>query len=269
MKISVLTVVFNKPEFIQYQYLLLKKYLKNEFDFFVYNNSNDPKLKEEIKQVCEINSIKYYEVPQEIQSPNTPSHRAGISLDYSIKHNIQNYNTENLIVLDSDMFIIDYFDFEKEVDSDFKGIKQKRNHVYYYTNQLFFAKIKNLQKFDKAIKFPPGNIDGVNTDCGGYLYYYFNGNKNIIHKDLNQMINSQTLTSEDIEKSEIFASDENLKKYFLKETEMFQDKKNFSEIYQSKFLHFRAGSNWINIEQEKNQSRQENLFDLLSYLIKK
>ena len=60
MKTSVITVAFNQPEFIEYQYNLLKKFFKNDFEFFVYNNSIDEKISNDIKNKCDKNKIKYF-----------------------------------------------------------------------------------------------------------------------------------------------------------------------------------------------------------------
>ena len=51
MNINVITVCYNEPIFIEYQYKLLKKYLQNNFSFYVYDNSpNEFKISNDVNE---------------------------------------------------------------------------------------------------------------------------------------------------------------------------------------------------------------------------
>lgn len=263
MKLSVVVVAFNMPEFIEIQYLLLKKYLLNDFDLFIYNNSDQNDISNNIQNECARINLQCINVPQNIFTGSDASHRAGKSLDYAINHNMVNYpGYTHMMILDSDMFLAGDFDIIESLgDSDIMGIYQQREHVFYYTNQLIFANLQNLPNFEVENKFLPGIIDGQGTDCGGYLYEYIN-KYNIKHSAVVNNIHSGKINSSNISEIEKVFVD-----YFEKEIEIM-DGNSFSEYFSSVFLHFRAGSNWINFDNNIKNKRNSLLFEFLKNKIK-
>ncbi len=259
MKISVIIVSYNTPNLIKPQYLLLKKYLINKFDYFVYNNSSDPGISESIKKECYDIGIKCIDIPQDIFSSNDVSFRAGKSLDYSIKHNIENFpEYSHMMILDSDMFLIKEFDMINFMgNSSMMGISQSRNLVFYYTNQLFFSDLRKLENFKNETKFLCGIVSGERTDCGGYLYEYIN-KYSISHSGIENNRHSGTIESSNIESIE-----EEFKDYFLKEIDLLGGK-SFAEYFGGSFLHFRSGTNWINFEEGIHQKRNSLLLEYLN-----
>lgn len=258
MKISVIVVAFNMPDFIQPQFDLLNKYLLNDFDLFVYNNSNNELVSNRIKEVCDNIGINCISIPQYIFERNDPSYRAGKSLDYAINHNITTYNDySHMMLLDSDMFLVSDFDINEYLDNyDLMGIHQERGHVFYYTNQLVFANLSNLINFEKEVKFLPGVIDGQSTDCGGYLFNYIN-KYNIKHKGITDNKHSGEINHLNIENV-----DNNFIEYFKNEINIL-DGNSFAEYFGGKFLHFRAGSNWIGFSSDITTKRNSILFKFL------
>jgi len=260
-EISIITVIYNQSDFIKYQYLLLKKFMKNKFRYYCYNNADNDIVRENINRICIELGITSINIPQNIfDNNNNPSYRAGLSLDHAIKHNVDEYGSKYMIILDSDMFLIDYLDLN-EIQGDFVGIKQYREGIEYYNNQLSYLNLTNLPNFENEVKFLPGIINGINTDCGGYLYNYFMNNKQIIHKEFVHIICSQSMSIVNILESNI--PDTDTYNFFINEFDIFEDGKNFSELYDKKFLHFRAGSNWINFSNEIVKKRTENLYSFL------
>ena len=72
----VVTNVCNNPIIIELQYLLLKKFLKTEFEFIVFNdakdwpdktNSDDPTMRQQIIDICEKWSIQCINVENKYQ----------------------------------------------------------------------------------------------------------------------------------------------------------------------------------------------------------
>jgi hypothetical protein len=258
MKVSVIVVAFNKPEFIKLQYDLLSKYMSDVFEFYVYNNSNNPITSKNIEEECNRYGIEYISVPQSIFNSSDVSYRAGKSLDYAIHHNMNTYtDSTHLMILDSDMFLIKPFSMVEYMGHfDLMGIYQQRGHVFYYTNQLMFVDNCKVKNFDTETKFLPGIIDGQATDCGGYLYTYIN-RYGILHGNVRDNVHSGTLKSEDIPNIDIeFAP------YFQTEIEMMNGT-NFAEYYCGSFLHFRAGSNWINFNKNVVDNREKLLVEYL------
>jgi hypothetical protein len=264
MKVSVITVTYNKPEFIKPQRDLLVKFLKNEFDYFVYNNSDSHVDEKKIEGECFNNNIKYHRIPQNIFSGGGPSYRAGLSLDYAIKHNIENFSPDYMLILDSDMFLYEYLEISSYMEGlDFIGIYQTRGEVFYYTNQLCMVNVKKCPSFKDEIKFLPGEIRGNMTDCGGFLFEYIN-KYDIKHKDFNNKIHSGMINSENI--GSLFDSESIIKSFFMNDIDIMGGK-SFSEIFHS-FLHFRAGSNWINFDKEISNKRESNLFEFFNKIEK-
>lgn len=286
MKLSVITVAYNEPEFISYQYKLLNKFLQNDFTFYVYDNSNTTKINNEITKICFENNIRHIKISRNRDGSEVDaSIGAGYSLDFSIKHNIENYNPDFGLVLDSDMFLIKKYNFIENLTSDYVGLPQVVDHVKYYNNQLAMLNFKQLKDFEKKPKYLPGIIEDVRCDCGCYLYEYFNENKSISHHGLSTDIYSALVNLENIDSYEILHNNNNLYNYYKNEIQICIDTKlalestkrpsckykdaSFSElISDGTFLHFRAGSNWIQHNELYTKKRKENLFDYLNKILK-
>ncbi len=294
MKINVITVCYNESIFIEYQYKLLKKFLQNDFSFYIYDNSPDDfNISNDIKTICEKHNLNYTRIPQQ-KIRGDASVEAGRSLDFAIDHNIQNFYSDYGLILDSDMFLVKPLNFMNRINSDFVGVKQVRDHVFYYNNQLCFLNFKKLIDFDKCKKFYPGAIDSIMCDCGGYLYYYFTKNTNITHSGFEKIICSGTITDRDIDNKgfikkidlvEFINNDEKLKNFYKREIEIsyLNGTKNpitgpksnygvsegtaFSEIFDETFLHFRAGSNWIGHTEKTRIERKQNLFNYFDSIL--
>jgi hypothetical protein len=259
--VSVITTVYNKPEFIDIQFKLLKKNLLDNFTYTVYDNSDNSLIKQQIIKVCSDYNINYVSIPQNIHKNYDPSSKAGQSLDWAISHNVNNIKSEKMMILDSDMFLIEPTSFDSEIlNYDIVGIYQERDHVFYYTNQLVFLNLKNLPNFINVPKFLPGVIDGKNTDCGGYLYNYINEN-NVKHKNIDYRNHSGTINKSNLNLLPDYFID-----YFSQELNFME--KSFAETF-SKFLHFRAGSNWINFDKNLQEKREKNLINYINKILLK
>ena len=288
MKLSVITVAYNQPEFILYQYKLLKKFLQNNFTFYIYDNSNTIDINNEITNICSKNNIIQITIPRNRNGiEEDASIGAGQSLDFSIKHNIENYNPDFGLILDSDMFLIKKYNFVENLISDYVGLPQAIDHIRYYNNQLAMLNFKKLKDFEKYPKYLPGIIEGVRCDCGCYLYEYFNKNKNITHNGLTTNIHSAQVNLQNIDSYDLLCNNNNLYNYYKNEIQICIDTKSefesskrpyditkykdvsFSElIFDDTFLHFRAGSNWINHDESYTKNRKQNLFDYFNKILK-
>ena len=293
--IYIFTVCYNSPKFIQYQYLLLKKYLVNDFEYIIYDNTcTDTKgnkiyltndnidNKNELLKICDKYDIKVNEIPTKIYGvklndgsycfPNyDPSTRAGKSISYACSDMISKTEINDILFLiDIDMFLIKKLDlFDKFGDNDIIGIIQNRYHINYFTNQLFCFSKKNIkEKNIKHINFLPSKIDEINTDCGGNLSYLLND-----QPELRCIYLSNNVTKENYIKYDIHHDDEyldNLLKNYISENysdKLLQYREYRCEIYMDSFLHFRAGSNWTG-STEYNY-RINKLYDVLNTIINK
>ena len=266
-KTLVITVYFNQEKFLDYQFKCVEKYLNEEFYFCFFDNSPNG------MNLPARENFEYSRVPQDIFTGGGASTRAGQSLDYAVKQTLSKYpEAENIIILDSDMFPVKNFTFESLTQgNDFTGIIQQRGHVFYYNNQLVLFKRKEIKKWDN-FSFDALMIEGEATDCGGKLFFFFRDDNSHLSRKNVKGVHSNQLTMDNISESvdiKEIDGESNLLRSFFETDISLNGGSSFSEIYDSTFLHFRAGSNWINFSESNKISREHNLFDYLGKITKK
>lgn len=188
-KILVITHSYNRPDFIEYQYLTFKKFLKDDYEFVVFNDGPTNKLAELIAKTCENLGIRCIRVPQEIhQQPylprdpwedwNCPSVRTANAIQYSF--DILAFDHNGIVaVIDSDMFLIRDFSIADYLkDNDIAAVAQWRGSmgcIKYIWNGIMLFNMNTLPN-KRSLNFNCGSILGNHTDTGGYTYYYFKEN---------------------------------------------------------------------------------------------
>jgi hypothetical protein len=243
---KVVTAVVNNPIFIQIQYYTLKKYMKCEYEFIVFNdaksfpdysNGGDITIKNAIEETCKklgiacINIPNYHHIKQKSASVRTAD-----SMNFILK--FQEKFPDKYLLLDSDMFLIDNFDLTDYNNYDSAIVLQYRdNFKSYFWNGLYyfdFNKMKNKHLL---------NWDCIRgSDTGGMMYKWLlsqSENRYNIH-------NINHLSSINWDESTI---PENLKDnskliHFIKTDPRNKNGKYYCEIFDNKFLHYRAGGNW-------------------------
>lgn len=190
-KVLVVTHSYNRPDFIEYQALTLKKFLKDDYEFIVFNDGPTNKLADLIAKACEEMSIRCIRVPQEIhQQPylphdpwedwNCPSVRTANAIQYSFDTLCFDYDGI-VAVIDSDMFLIRDFSIADYLkDYDIAAVAQWRGSmgcVKYIWNGIMFFNMNTLPN-KRSLNFNCGTILGNHTDTGGFTYYYFKENPN-------------------------------------------------------------------------------------------
>jgi len=265
---KVITPVVNNPVFIEIQYLTLKKYLKNDFEFIIFNdakdfpdytNGGDITLKNKIIEKCKELNIKCINI-------NNNHHRYNLS--GSIRHTealnlivqYQLANPDKYLILDSDMFLIDYLDINKYSNYKSAIVLQKRlnNKINYLWSGLSYfdmEKINNFELLDWSIT--------EYSDSGGltekWLKTQLNKREELpLTEELrwNKEINYNTkniylikhlwsLTWDVTELPENLKKNEKLVSFLLNDPRN-KNEKYFCEIYDKIFLHYRGGCNWLN-----------------------
>jgi hypothetical protein len=265
-KVLVISVYFNQENFLDPQIKCLDKYLEDDFQFCFFDNSHNGMYE---SQKLESEKFKYYRVPQNIFTGGGASTRAGQSLDYAIKKSLSDFpDLNNILILDSDMFPIKKFTFGEFMGGkDFTGIIQHRGKVFYYNNQLVGMRKDKISDWEN-FSFDTATVEGEATDCGGPLYYFFQKNSHLERKDVfgihsNQLEKSNSLNWDKIDETD---SSGLLREFFEKDCNL-NSGKNFSELYDFKFLHFRAGSNWINFGEDTKNTREDNLHQYLKSIL--
>jgi hypothetical protein len=230
MTVQIFTSVVNRPDFVEIQKKLFDKFLAEEYQFNVVDDSLDDNISAEFKQICEKYKIIYYRKDQGNRSVNESrwagARHATETIQWTFDEIIKKKHSKDIILfLDSDMFLLDEFNITEYMkDTAISGLPQTRGHVYYMWNGIMFFDMEKVFEIDPDLNFSDGMVDGELTDIGGHFYYYFKKN-NVIMKETDVTYPTHF---HDIE----IQSDEITNGF------------NFELHLNGKFLHYRAGTNW-------------------------
>jgi hypothetical protein len=154
---KILTSVVNNPIFIEIQFYTLQKYVKGTYEFIVFNdakdfpdftNGGDTSIKSQIQEVCRRLKIECIDIPNDTHRYNRePSIRTADSMNYIAEY--QKTHPDQYLVLDSDMFLVDFLDIQKYVSYDSGIVLQTRmEHIQYFWNGLYYfdtTRMKHLE----------------------------------------------------------------------------------------------------------------------------
>jgi hypothetical protein len=240
MTVQIFTSVVNRPDFVEIQKKLFDKFLDDEYQFNVVDDSLEDQISLEFKTVCGKYGINYYRKSQENRNKNESrwagARHATETIQWTFDEIIKKKHSKDLILfLDSDMFLLDDFNLTEYMkDAVISGLPQIRGHVKYIWNGIMFFDMMKVFEIDSNLNFSDGNVDGELTDIGGHFYYYFKKN-NIIMKETDVTYPSN-FNGIDLENTGI--------------TKGF----NFELHLDGKFLHYRAGTNWHTQENWKSKN---------------
>ena len=261
---KIITAVVNNPVFIEIQYYTLKKYFQGEYDFIVFNdakdfpdftNGYDVTIKKQIQDICNKLNITCINIPNEHHIQRTDaSSRTADSMNYILEY--QKNNPDKYLLLDSDMFLVDYLDINKYSKYDCAIVLQSRNDhtTHYFWNGIYYfdtTKLKDMELLNWNCC--------VNCDTGGMTQEWLKkqmentpipNTNDIRWKDKEYHTNDiyfiKHLWSCSWDINEIPKNLESNTKLieFLKNDIRNVNNKFFCEIYDNVFLHYRAGGNW-------------------------
>lgn len=259
---KVITAVVNNPVFIEIQYYTLKKYMRDDYEFIVFNdakefpdysNGGDVQIKGMIENTCNKLNIKCINIPNNHHLVDSRSaNRCADSMNFILQ--FQKDNPDKYLLIDSDMFLIDDFELSRYDGYDCAIVLQSRNNytTHYFWNGIYYFDFNKMQ-----------NIDLLNWNCapgldvGGMMQQWLNAQtKNV--PNINELRHSNKAFHQDgiyyikhlcscsWDESEMPDNLKENKKMieFLYSDPRNQDNKFYCEIYDNKFLHYRAGGNW-------------------------
>lgn len=225
MTIQIFTTVVNRPDFVELQNKLFKKFLKDEYQFTVVDDSVDDNISKKFKNICQKNDINYHKKNEKIPNLN-PAQACAHAIQWTYDNLIKkNCSSDIVLVCDSDMFLIDEFDINKYMeDTVIAALAQHRGKVEYIWNGIMLFNMPKIFEIDSNIDFSCGVVENELTDVGGYTYYYFKKN-NIKFKNTGVTypthFNDMELQNEEVTKGY-----------------------NFELHLDDKFFHYRAATNW-------------------------
>jgi hypothetical protein len=170
-----------------------------------------------------------------------------------------------VLILDNDMFPIADFSFYKKLEShSVRGVvntsqdPRSDKRVDWIWSGLLYIDPPRMQS-KEIWSFDCGKIEGIPVDVSGQTHHWLEKYRNTENgvSVLNHLSSNHWLLSE----SPIRFS-EGIEKFLISD-DRNENNKIFCELYDSSFLHFRAGSNWRLERPEIVIKRNSDFLDLL------
>ena len=285
---KIITAVVNNPIFIEIQYYTFKQYITGNYEFIVFNdaksfpdftNGGNIYLKQTIERTCKKLGIKCINIPNDHHASNInrltkePSFRTAEAMNFILEY--QKRDPDHYLLIDSDMFLIDFLNIDYYKQFDSAVILQKRygldkQPIHYIWNGFYYF---NIPKLNTALM---NWHCSFTTDTGGMMCAWLkqvvseipdiSKIKSQVKDDNEPIICNNTLFCKylcSLEWDETSLPD-NLKQNkklldFLKNDERNVNGRFYCEIYDGKFLHYRGGGNWMKQDFQKHISRSEEL----------
>ncbi len=286
-KVLIFTFSYNRPDFIEIQYKTLKKFLKDDYEFVVFNDAPDLSENEKsITNMCKKLNIKHIRIPQNIHSKpylkrwpgedyNHPTIRCCNVIQYSL--NTYGFNHDDIVLLlDSDIFLIREFSIQEFLKNyDIVSFpQQKANNNFIITQlsvHLTFLNMPFLHNRNN-MDFNCGKVFDVPVDAGGQTYFYLRNNPDLRIYYLNNQ-NIKEFYCENC-----FNLNKNLCNHntvLLKQLNFSENEINFIQsgpenidfLFNKRFLHYRSGSNWNNQSEEYHRKKTNLLNNFINNIL--
>jgi hypothetical protein len=275
---KIITSVVNNPTFIVLQYHLLKKFFQHDFEYIVFNdakdfpdysNFQDITIKKEIEDTCKLLNVKCINIDNDHHKTVLDAClRCSDAMNFMLKYQLM--NPDKYLIIDSDMFLIDYFNPEKYFNYDCAFVLQQRYNCNYMWNGFVYFdmfKMKNLSFLNWD------HMDG--TDVGGKMSHWINiwlqdGNHKLYNTEHIRYIENDNIQIDDIlfirhlwshtwDENDLpnnLSNNNTIKDFFKNDVrkKILGCDKNICEIYDKCFLHLREGGNWT------KQSRTNHIY---------
>lgn len=266
-KILVMTHCYNKPEFIVWQAQSFKKFLKDDYEFIVFNDTPNQQLCDRTENICKSLHVRTIRVPQSIHvGRGGPSVECGDTIQYML--NTVGFDYPGIVVLiDSDMFLIRDLHIEKFLNNNhLAALPQYREGrhgtVTYLLPNLMIFNMETLP--DKhTLDFNLGIIDDVATDTAGFTFFYLMSHPQLkwLQTSINYVLDKENTS---LSQKVIHTFKKSPKFWELLTIQKFD-----YEFYNDfAFLHFRAGSNWNKMESGKLAKKTQLLTEAMEELLK-
>jgi hypothetical protein len=281
---KIISIVANNPIFIELQYKTLKRFVDIDYEYIIFNdgkdwaditNFNNPNEEGKngiIKKCIEL-GIKYINIPNKHhKTERDASKRHTDSSNFVLKF-MRQFKDEYLM-LDSDMFLIDKIDFNIYRKFNCACVLQTRSKLTYIWPNLFYInmnKIRNSHLLDLSI-IPGGDTGSASSRWLNAFNYAYptceSTRKNTIQCYSNSDFYYINHLSSGGWNEAQFPSNLNkiLLNYFKGDVRN-SNNQFFSEIYDNKILHYRAGTNWMNENKAMHNKNIANLISSIDYLL--
>ncbi len=181
-KALIMTYVYNRPDFIELHTKTFNAFLKDEYEYVVFNDAPNTTMCQIIEQTCKKLDVRCFRVPPHKPHRQAPGYRHIDGITYSLNTLGFDHN-DIVIMIDADMFLIKPFSAAQYLkEFDFIGGYQYRSKngikvVYTFPGLVFMNMPKLPNK--RTISFEGGFINKLACDVGGETHYYFQNNPSL------------------------------------------------------------------------------------------
>lgn len=106
MKITIFSFAVNDKFPIDIAYRQFKKYLKDDFEYVLFNDADNPEMERSINTITANNNIKCVKVPQSIHKIHNPSASYAETLNWAVHEYAVKNNHETIVLMHTDLFPI-------------------------------------------------------------------------------------------------------------------------------------------------------------------
>ncbi len=257
-KVLIMTYVHSRPDFIELHVKTFKHFLKDDYEYVVFNDAPNAKMKSQIEQTCQIHKVRCFRVPNHKPNRQDPGSRHMDGIKFSFEA-VGFDHDHTLVMIDADMFLVRPFSIVNCLkDHDFVGIRQHRKAkdkmILYAAPSLAFMNMNTLPS-KKSINFEGGYVEGAAVDVGGHMYYYFKQNPDVRLK-LIDAVGVSSLSS-DADRLMALGYDQNT-------TDLILTSRRFEYYFNGIFIHYYAGgSNWPGYSAEFLAEKNKALYEFV------
>lgn len=176
MKISIFSFAVNDSFPIDIAHRQFKKYLKDDFEYILFNDAFDPKMEQNINIITSFNNIKSVRVPQDIHKIQNPSEGYAATLNWAVQEYAVKNNCEIIVLIHTDVFPIQDVNISSIIENNIAAstveykIIDGKGIIYFYPafTIINMTLLQNPKDIDFGLE--PG------LDCGGKTKYFIENN---------------------------------------------------------------------------------------------
>jgi hypothetical protein len=215
-------------KFVDIQHRSLKRNILDDFDYTVFNTSDNDEDRERIRNACAAVPLRHVVVDKTLASGTHPCGLIHSWREYALKE-----PADHVLMLDFDMALMEPFSVANFVaDHDVVGIGQSRgwipggDKIFYLWPGIIMWNMKTAPALHE-VNLDGGTVDGIPVDVGGQLCHWFRAHPEIKYKS--------GLTTGWLTVDDPLLPDKIRAEY---------DPSFRFDVKNGCFLHFGAGSNW-------------------------
>jgi hypothetical protein len=241
--VKIYTFQDKSPHFIGWQAELLKRYLHDDYELIVMNNSSSVGLDIQIREECTKAGVRMEKVLKKDFS--TGCFACAVPIQDCIDRFIGKDDENISVIMDSDLFLMKDFSFSSFMEGwDIAALPQSRDGGYEIIEYLWNCLVVLAPSAPNkaSLHMGCGTILHGATDVGGMSYFYLRSNPTIRWR----RIPSTGIIHDHPEVLGLIP--ENIRGDYNLDYGM--------EILNGEFLHFRGGSRWDNKTKEFYEAKE-------------